>query len=65
MAKIDPNFQHDIFTFLHRPLRVLDEEQGDNFLERLLSGPQFIFEATQKKIAELKDIKNPAKTRAS
>ena len=64
MAKIDPNFQHDIFTFLHRPLRVLDEEQGDNFLERLLSGPQFIFEATQKKIAELKDIKNPAKTRA-
>ena len=64
MAKIDPNFPHDVFTFLHRPLRVLDQEQGDNFLERFLLGPQAIFEQTAKKIEELKQIKNPAKTRA-
>lgn len=64
MAKIDPNFQHDIFTFLHRPLRLLDVEQGDNFLERFLIGPQAIFEQISAKREELKNIKNPAKTRA-
>src|SRR3989344_4556192 len=64
MAKIDPNFPHDIFTFLHRPLRLLDNEQGDNFLERFLIGPQAIFEQISAKREELKNIKNPAKTRA-
>lgn len=64
MAKIDPSFQHDIFTFLHRPLRLLDVEQGDNFLERFLTGPQAMFEQISAKREELKNIKNPAKTRA-
>lgn len=64
MAKIDPNFPHDMFKFLHRPLRVIDAEQGDNFLERFLLGPQAIFEDTFSQINTLLDIIDPAKTRA-
>jgi len=64
MAKLDPNFAHDIFTFLHRPIRELDRKQGDNFVERFLTGPQFVFEETQKKIDLINEILDPAKTRA-
>ena len=64
MAKIDPNFPHDIYKFLHRPLRVIDKEQGNDFLERLLLGPQAIFEETFTQVNSLSDIIDPAKTRA-
>ena len=63
MSRIDPNFPHDIFRFLHRPLRLLDAEQGDNFLERYLLGPQTIFEDGFDRIEKLKEIIDPAKTR--
>jgi len=63
MARQDPNFPHDIFRFLHRPLRLLDAEQGDNFLERYLTGPQIIFEGSFERIEKLKEIIDPAKTR--
>jgi len=64
MAKIDSNFPHDIFKFLHRPLREIDKAQGKEFLERLLLGPQSIFENAQAKIDTLIELIDPAKTRA-
>lgn len=62
MAKIDPNFQHDIFRMIHRPIRVLDEIEGRNFLERFLIGAQIIFEDTQDKIKTIPELFDPAKT---
>jgi len=64
MGKIDPQFAHDIFKFLHRPIRIIDQKQGNNFVERFLTGPQNIFEDIQKKIEEIKTILDPATTRA-
>lgn len=64
MAKIDPTFPHDLYSFLHRPLRVIDQSQGDSFLERLLLGAQHIFEDTERLILALPDLIDPAKTRA-
>lgn len=64
MAKINPEFPHDIFKFLHRPIRQIDTKDGNRFVERFLLGPQQIFEDTQSRILELKDINDPAKTRA-
>jgi len=64
MAKIDPNFAHDMFLFLHKPIRELDRKQGGNFVERFLTGPQFIFEDNQDRIELIKTILNPALTRA-
>ena len=63
MTKINPNFAHDIFTFLHKPLRDLDKSDGDDFLDRFLLGPQSLFEDTQAKIATLRDLMDPTKTR--
>lgn len=64
MARINPNFQHDIFTFLHKPLRVLDKKEGKDFLQRFLIGPQQVFEDTQGRIQLIKTLKDPAKIRA-
>lgn len=64
MSKIDSSFPHDIFKFLHRPLREIDTAQGKEFLERFLLGPQSIFEDTQAKIDTLIQLIDPAKTRA-
>ncbi len=60
--KHDPNFQHDMFQMLHKPLRQLDQLEGGGFLERFLLGAQQIFEDSQAKIGTLKDVLNPAKT---
>lgn len=63
--KIDPNFAYDMFRFLHKPIRDLDRREGENFVERFLMGPQFIFEQTNKKIQnDLKTLYNPATIRA-
>lgn len=64
MAKIDPNFAHDMFLFLHKPIRDLDAKEGGNFVERFLTGPQFVFEETEGKIEEINTILDPARTRA-
>jgi len=52
-----------MFQFIHRPIRIIDEKNGRNFVERFLTGPQTIWEDTQDKIGELGDINDPAKTR--
>jgi phage tail-like protein len=41
--KINPEFKHDIFRFIHKPIRLKDAENF-NFLERFLLGPQAIWE---------------------
>lgn len=64
MSKINPQFQHDVFQFLHKPLRELDRKEGADFLDRFLVGPQTIFEDTQAKIQLIKTLNNPAKIRA-
>ena len=64
MAKIDPNFNHDIYSFLHRPLRELDRKEGNLFLERFLTGHQYIFETTNSKIDTIKTLKDPSSIRA-
>ena len=62
MAKIDPEFPHDIFTFLHKPLRDGDKETF-NFLERFLIGPQTLWEEKiAKKFNELTNLIDPALT---
>ena len=64
MAKIDPNFQHDIYKFVHRPRRELDRKDGALFVERFLKGPQHIFEETQSQIETIQTLNDPASIRA-
>ncbi len=64
MGKINPSFPHNIFTFLHRPIRDLDQKEGSNFVERFLTGPQKVFEDTQARIQLVKTLNNPAKIRS-
>lgn len=64
MAKINSEFQHNIFEFLHKPLKDLDRKEGDNFLERFLVGGQNEFEDLQKRILLVETLNDPAKIRA-
>lgn len=64
MAKINPEFQHDIYKFLHKPLRDIDRKDGRLFLERFLQGAQAEFEAMQGRIDTLSTLNNPATIRA-
>lgn len=64
MAKINPAFQHDIYKFLHLPIRVADRNDGNLFVERFLMGAQADFEAMQARINTLSTLTNPAKVRA-
>lgn len=64
MSKINPNFAHDAFLFLHKPIRELDKKEGNDFLDRFLRGPQQIFEDTQENIDLIRTLNNPAKIRA-
>ena len=60
--KIDENFPHDIFQFLHRPIRIEDATQ-QNILERFLLGPQKIWEEDiDPKVAEIFDLWVPELT---
>ena len=62
MAKIDENFPHDMFRFLHKPLRDGDKKTF-NFLERFLLGPQTLWEQKiDAKLNTLIDLLDPAKT---
>lgn len=62
--KIDPNFQYDVYSFLHRPIRELDKKVGRNFLERFLMGVQFEFESQQARVNKLSTLYDPATIRA-
>lgn len=62
MAKIDPNFPHDMFKFIHKPIRD-EDAKNFNFLERFLLGMQQAWEERiYNKIGTLNDLLDPSKT---
>ena len=44
MAKVDQNFRHEMYKFLHRPIRDRDQQEGRQFVERYMLAPQRQFE---------------------
>lgn len=61
MAKINPNFAHDLFKFFAKPIRDADKKTG-GFLERWLGGAQKQFEEAFDKVLKLTELYDPAKT---
>lgn len=59
MGRIDPNFPHDIYQFIHRPLREIDQRDGNRFLERFVNGMQAVFERIQGDIEKIKTLNDP------
>ncbi len=45
MTKVDDSFPHEMYKFLHQPIRVEDQARGNKFLERFTFGPQILFES--------------------
>jgi phage tail-like protein len=64
MPKIDPNFQYDIYKFIHKPIRDIDKREGNDFLQRFLIGKQIEFEKMQARIKTLSTLNDPARIRA-
>lgn len=62
MAKVDPNFRHEIYRFIHKPLRDADQKQGRQFLERYIFAFQRQMETAFEKISKLTELYDPAKT---
>jgi phage tail-like protein len=46
----------DMYEFLIQPIRQKDKDEGALFVKRLFTGPQALWEQTQKQIFALKDI---------
>lgn len=62
MPKINPTFPHDIYRFIHKPIRDADRSDGGRFLERYSMAFQRQFEAAYAKMSGLLDLYDPAKT---
>lgn len=62
MAKVRPEFQHDLYRFIHRPIREADQKDGNQFVERYMFGMQREFEAAFDKIRKLTELYDPEKT---
>lgn len=62
MAKVDPKFPHDIYKFIHKPIRVEDQLNGKQFLERYIYGFQRQLEITFENISRLPQLYDPALT---
>lgn len=62
MAKVDPNFKHDAFKFIHRPIREADRKLARQFLERFVHGFQRQFEKGFETVDALKNLHDPALT---
>lgn len=62
MAKVQENFPHEIYRFIHRPIRQEDQLRGRQFLERYIFGFQRQFEEAFRKIDLLTELYDPAKT---
>lgn len=62
MAKIDPNFPHEIYKFIHRPIRTEDQIKGRQFLERYILAFQRQFESVIDRINKLPQLYDPALT---
>ena len=62
MAKVQQNFPHEIYRFIHKPIRTEDQLRGRQFLERYIFGFQRQFEEAFRKIDLLVELYDPAKT---
>lgn len=62
MAKVNQNFPHEIYRFIHKPIRVEDQLKGRQFLERYIFAFQRQFEQTIERINQLPQLYDPALT---
>lgn len=62
MAKVDQQFDYEIYKFLHRPIRSTDQASGGKFVERYVLAFQRQFEEIFKKIDKLPELYDPALT---
>lgn len=62
MAKVNQNFPHEIYRFIHKPIRVEDQLKGRQFLERYIFAFQRQFEQTIDRINQLPQLYDPALT---
>lgn len=62
MAKVNQEFPHEIYKFIHRPLRTEDQLSGRQFLERYIFAFQRQFEQVIDKINKLPQLYDPALT---
>lgn len=62
MPKINPTFPHDLYRFIHKPIRDADRSDGGRFLERYSMAFQRQFEAAYAKMSGLLELYDPAKT---
>lgn len=62
MAKVNAAFKHDIYRFIHKPIRESDKKFARLFLERFVFGMQRQFENAHAKIDLLPELWDPAKT---
>ena len=62
MAKIDQNFPHEIYKFIHKPIRVEDQLKGRQFVERYTLAFQRQFEQIIDRINTLPQLYDPALT---
>lgn len=62
MSKVDQNFPHEIYKFIHKPIRVEDQLAGRQFLERYIFAFQRQFEQLIDNINRLPQLYDPALT---
>lgn len=60
--KVNPDFPHSIYKFIHKPIRTEDQLRGRQFLERYIFGFQRQFEAMIDRINKLPQLYDPALT---
>lgn len=60
--KVNQNFPHEMYRFLHKPLRVEDKINGKLFLERYVFAFQRQFESVIDRIDKLPQLYDPALT---
>jgi len=62
MGKVNPNFPHEIYRFIHKPIRDADKKEGKQFLERYVMAMQRQLENVMAKIDKLPQLYDPALT---
>ena len=62
MAKVNPQFQYEVYRFLHKPIRTQDQLIGRQFVERYTLAFQRQFEVATDKITKLVELYDPART---
>lgn len=60
--KVNPEFRHSLYRFIHKPIRTADQKVGRQFLERYTLAYQRQFERAFEVMDKLIDLWDPAKT---